>query len=224
MRRLVPLLIACSIVALGLSVWAAPSRQVSCEFVDCTYSYFPIVGVPSPTPLPPTATPVPPPLASIVIQPSQVSSSYTIDAFREFTNAEAAKNYADPDAAQAAFEAQGRESSWIADYASSSLNPFRIDSQGIRYLTPEGADAGLDYAVVEVQAEHPAYESYAFSGGDRAVAFRWGLIDHGKAYYWYYFIVRKGRYVAVAQTFGYQADLTFAGAASYARKAESRLP
>lgn len=199
-------------------------------------AYIPIVGnpptataTPSPTATPtntplPTVTPIPPPLSEIVIQPFQVSSSYTIDEFREVKNDEAAKSYLDPKAALKAFQAQARESSWYARYLSSFLNPLGIGSQGIRYLTTAGADAGFDYSVLDERTEFPDYIEFSLSAGERSSALRRGFIENGKAYYLYLFHIRKGRYVAIVRVAGYQADLTYSIAVSYARKAEARLP
>ena len=231
MRRAAAALIAviALLVAIGLVRAQPPGCQQGEFALSCT-TYAPVVIVPpptrtsSPTPAPPTPTPVPPPLSAIVLQPADVSSDYLIDEFREFKNDEAAKGYANPKAALVAFAQQGRESSWIARYFSAFDNPLGISDQGIRYLTEAGADAGLEYVIADVRADHPDAAPFSFSVGDRTVALSWGFISNGHAYNEYYYAIRKGRYITLVWVIGYQADLTVSIANVFARKSEARLP
>lgn len=239
MRKILPIALPSILAILVLlSTQAAPFAPVPTLTTTPTRAgiFLPLVRNPptltptstaTNTPVPtntPTSTPVPPPLSSIVIQPSDVSSSYTIDEFREVGNDESAGNYLNPTEARQRFVEQGRESSWFVRYISAFSVPLGISDQGIRYLTVAGADAGLDYAIADIEAKHPDYQQYpAFIVfGDRSVAIRWGFIQNGHAYYQNYYAIRKGRYVALVQVLYYQGDSP--DVHSYARKATNRLP
>lgn len=191
-------------------------------------NYLALIVRPPPTP---TATPIPPSLATLVIQLVDMPSGFTVDEFREVTNAEAAQSYLDPAAALAAFAAQGRESAWFVRYLSDDYiftDASGVSDQAVRYLTPEGADAGLDYAVADEVAEFPDYGTILIFPpieADRTVAKLRTYTSDGITYRKYFFALRKGRYVAIVQVVGLSSALNVhSKAAVYARKAAARLP
>jgi hypothetical protein len=225
-------LIAAAITGLMLAVaLAAPRPQQDCA-TPCTYLPVVIVPLPSPTATAtPEPTPIPPALSTLVIQPEDMPAGYTVDASQEVTNAESAANYLDPAAALAAFQQQGRETSWYIRYLSNSVfaDVLGVSDQAIRYFTPEGADAGMDYAIADELAQFPGYGIpiiYPPIEADRSAAYvRTFTDDNGVKFRKYYFAIRKGRYVAIVQVVGLASALDrHSKAAAYAYLAAARLP
>jgi hypothetical protein len=203
---------------------AAPRPQQACTAGSC--SYLPVVQVPQPSPTP-SPTPPLPSLATLVLQPDDLTS-FTRDTSREITNTEDAQTYLDPAAALITFQQQGRETSWFVRYRSNApwaTAAVYISDQVIRYLTPEGADAGMTYAVADERASFSGYKTVTVPQlGDRAEGYVRTYVDQGRSWRTYYVAIRKGRSVALVQLVGEPSALDYDGAMVYVQKAADRLP
>lgn len=184
---------------------------------------FPIAYLPLITRIDP-----PPPLSALIIQQRDMPSGYTIDDLREIPNDEAAQSYPDPAAALAAFQEQGRESSYFVAYSSDDYyftNAIGVADQVVRYATPEGADAGLDYVIANVRRKNPEYGIiFALPLGDRLVALRRTFTENSLNLVHYYYGIRKGRSITLVQAIGLSGALSAGEAYDYAEKAAARLP
>lgn len=186
MRRVAVAGIAIAFVLVVLG--PARAQPVDCNALDPCAIYLPTILTTAPPPSPPSTA---------VLQPDDMIG-FTVDAWHELTNAAASENYRDPPAARAAFEAQGRETSWYARYVSSS-GSLIVSSQAIRYATPEGADAGMDYALADELTWY-AYDTPRLIGlGDRALFCTAVVEDGGLTYMTRYYTIRKGRHVAIVR-------------------------
>lgn len=177
----------------------------------------------------PTPTTIPdPPMSGLVILITDIPSGFAIDEARAIENDEAAEGYPDPAAALAAFQAQGRETSWFVRFSSRDYlfsGPTNIADQAIRFITPEGAAAGQDYVLAEVVRERPDYQFIFIAPlGERTVAMRRTFVDQGYTWVQYFFSIRQGRYVTDAQVLGLASALQASEADDYAVKAFNRLP
>lgn len=184
---------------------------------------FPIAYLPLITRIDP-----PPPLGALIIQQRDMPSGYTIDDLREIPNEEAAQRYSDPAAALAAFEAQGRESSYFVAYSSDDYyftNAIGVSDQVVRFATPEGADVGMDYVIANVRQRNPEYGIiFALPLGDRMVALRRTFTENNLNLVHYYYGIRKGRSITLVQAIGLSSALSGGEAYDYAEKAAARLP
>jgi hypothetical protein len=162
----------------------------------------------------------PPPLPALVLPPSDMHG-FALDETREITNTESAATYRDPAAALAAFQEQGRESSWYVRYHSRT-RPIDVSEQVIRYREPAGADAGLDYAVAEERARYAYGELVAEPLGDRAVGMATSITSDGVTYIKEYFAIRKGRTIAIVQILA--PRYTVVDYSAIVTKAANRLP
>lgn len=216
-----------------LLVGRALAQQPDCSVQQCLY--LPVVEhniVPTDTPTAtaiPTETPVPvPDISGTTLQLVDVPPGFAVEEARVIENAEAAEGYPDPDAALVAFQQQGRETSFFVSFFSNDYlfsGPVGIADQAVRFMTPEGANAGQDYILAEVVRERPDYQG-VFIGdlGDRTVAMRRIYTDQGRTWVQYYFSIRKGRYITSVQVLGLASALQASEADDYAVKALARLP
>jgi hypothetical protein len=204
------------ILLLALAL-GTPTRAQSYEcttFTPCFY-YLPIIGT------------EPAPMSARTLQQADFLPGYAVDENREIANAEAAESYVDPAAALAAFAAQGRETSWYVRY-SSSLYPtshaIGISDQVVRYTTAAGADAGMEYLLADMLAQHPDYHTSVYgSYGDRTIAKVRSFTDGGIDYVKYHVLIRKERYLAIVQIIGRKGALKLLEADDFGRKAADRL-
>jgi hypothetical protein len=192
------------IIAVALIV---ASPLIFAEPGPATTSYlalvFHIVPTPTPTPIP---TPVPPAIETLVIQLSEMKSGYVRDDWREITNADAAKTYANPKAAAAAFVTQGRETSWYTQYSSSDYafsDAIGVANQLYRYLTPDGAAAGQAATIAESIHDHPDYRPFNISTPCcPTIGLRRTFSSGGYTIDQFLISVRIGRYVTEVQSIG----------------------
>lgn len=195
----------------------APAQTSS--YLAMVFAYVP------PTPV---VTPVPPDISSLVIQLSEMKSGYVRDVWQPVTNADAAKTYANPKAAAAAFLAQGRETSWNAKYSSTDYlfsDAIVVSSQVYRYLTPAGAGDGMAYTVAEAIHDHPEFRPFNLSAPPccPTVALRY-TFKSGSTYFDQYLIISQvGRYVTETQSIGVLGSFTLSRAVAYAQLALNHL-
>lgn len=206
MRRWIVLGIAAALLCVVVGVaLAAPD----CTAVRCVY--LPIIRIPPPTPTP-IPTPVPPAISTLVIQLAEMKSGYTQDTFKELTNADAAKNYADPNAAALAFQQQGRETSWISDYSSLDYpysDAIVVSNQVFRYLTITGASDGFQYTIAKILHDRPDFRPFNITAPCcPIVGFRRTFTDSGHNYDQFDIIVQAGRYVSEVQVIGLTGYIT----------------
>lgn len=207
LARSAALLIALLCAGLGTT----RAQREACNFLSPCQTYLPIIQ---------TEPPPPPPLSTLVLQPTDMTG-YALTESREITNTAAAAGYQDPVAAAAAFEAQGRESSWYAQYVSRT-RPIGVASQVIRYRTSDGADAGMDYAVADERLRYTYGDLVDEPLGDRAVACLALFVRDGVTYKKLYYAIRKGRHVALIQIIARQ--YTIVDDTDIALAATARLP
>lgn len=219
MARDLRITIAVMVVVL---IVASPAIFAEPSAVPSNYSYlsavFHVVPTPTPSPIP---TPIPPDISALVIQLHEMRSGYVQDEFEVVTNADAAKTYADPKAATAAFVAQGRETSWYTSYSSTDYlfsDAIGVADQVYRYLTPEGAEAGQAYSLAEAQRDKPDFKPFNVStpccptfGLRRTFKLNGLNADQ------YLISVRIGRYVAEIQSIGLLGSITVSRAIYYAQ-------
>lgn len=171
----------------------------------------------------------PPPIATLVIQFSEMPPLYRILESREITNAEAATGYHDPAAAASAFIAQGRQTSWYAFYNSTLVDPgdeFDLSSQVYRYQTPTGASQGLAYSVDEHQLDHPEYQSVTVTIPccPNTIALYRTLTEGGTTLFEQYLIISQvGRYVTATQMTALLGTLPLSQALSYHQRGIDHL-
>jgi hypothetical protein len=219
--------ITLSIMAVVL-ILAAPVIFARPAAVPGNYSYlsavFHIVPTPTPTPIP---TPTPPDISTLVIQLGQMKSGYVRDDWRAVTNADAAQTYANPKAAEAAFTAQGRETSWYARYTSTDYlfsDALGVSSQVYRYLTIDGATAGREYILAEEIRDNPNFRPFGVSApccpviGVRQTIKSGNLTADN-----YYIIMQNGRYVAHVEVIGLSGSVSVSRAISYANLALNHI-
>lgn len=210
------------LIAASPAIFAKPSAAPS------NYNYlaavFHVVPTPSPTPIP---TPTPPDISTLVIQLHEMKSGYVQDEFEAVTNAEAAKTYADPKAAAAAFIAQGRETSWVSAYSSTDYafsDALVVSDQVFRYLTPAGAEAGQAATIAESFHDHPDFKAFNIStpccptiGLRRTFKAGSLTVDH------FLISVRVGRYVTEVESIGVSGYFTTSRAIYYAQLSLNHL-
>lgn len=210
-------IMAVTLIVCSPLIFAAPAAQTT-SYLAMVFAYTP------PTPIP---TPVPPDISTLVIQLSQMKSGYVRDTWEALTNADAAKNYANPKAAAAAFIAQGRETSWLAAYNSTDYafsDALVVSNQVFRYLTPDGAGAGQAYTVAEIVHDHPDFRPFNLSVPCcPTIALRRTFkqdtfnLDH------FLIISQVGRYVTETDSIGISGSLTVSRAIAYAQLSLDRL-
>lgn len=225
MARELRITIAVMVVVL---IVASPAIFAEPSAVPSNYSYlsavFHVVPTPTPSPIP---TPIPPDIASLVIQLHEMKSGYVQDEFEVVTNVDAAKSYADPKAAAAAFVAQGRETSWVSAYSSVDYafsDALAVSDQVFRYLTPSGAEAGQAATITESFHDHPDFKAFNISTpccptiGLRRTFKAGGLtVDH------FLISVRVGRYVTEVESIGTIGYFTTSRAIYYAQMGLNHL-
>jgi hypothetical protein len=218
MHRRVPLLIA--VVFVAIATWGIASAA-DCSVSTCVY--LPIVLAP-PTPIP---TPIPAPIQTLTIQLSEMRSGYTLDASQAISNADAAKSYTDPAAALAAFQQQGRETSWFVRYLSTDYlfsDAAGVSNQVYRYQTPDGASAGMAYSVTRATQDHPDYRLFNVSAPCCPIVGLRRTFTIGKSSYdMFYVVMRTGRYVADVQVIGLTGFITVDRALYYAQLALNHI-
>lgn len=213
MRRFVVAGIA---VAFVLAVLGLARAQVDppCSFEYICSTYLSIVM---------TTAPTPPPIETTVLDTWDMPG-FTLDQSHEITNTVSAQSYLDPPAALLAFAQQGRETSWYVRYLSRT-RPLGVSDQAIRYFGPEGADAGVDYAVADERAAFPHYgDLVSVPIGDRAVGCLALSTSNGTMYAKYFYAIRKGRMVALVQVVAPANRITGGDAWEYVQKAVTHLP
>lgn len=180
MRRTCVLVLIVGVLLLGSPpVGAQPSEE--CLIVGCGV-YLPMLQT------------APPPLAALVLQGDDLAG-FALRASYELTNTAAAANYLDPAAALAAFAAQHRESSWFVRYYQAHDDVLVVD-QTIRYWAPDGADAGMDYALADERTRR-TYDDLRDAGlGDRSLFCTRTFELDSIAYTERLYAIRKGRHVA----------------------------
>lgn len=205
------LIMAVALVICSPTIFAAPG-PANTNYLAMVFHLVP------PTPIP---TPIPPDMSTLVVQLSEMRLGYTQSEFHIATNADAAKTYRDPKAAAAAFVAQGRETSWYAEYSSpdyATSDALVVGSQVFRYLTSEGAVQGMAYTVAEAQRDNPDFRPFNLSvpccpttALRRTYRQRSLNVDH------YLIITQVGRYVTETESIGVLGYFTVNRAVYYAQ-------
>lgn len=189
-------------------------------------TYLPMAFYTPPTPLP-TPTPIPPALQTLTIQLREMKSGYVRETFREVLNSEAAKSYKDPKATLAAFQAQGRETSWLAAYTSTDYlfsDAIGVSSQVYRFLTPVGAVQGHAYIVAEIRRDDPDFAPFNVSAPCCPVVALRRTFKRGSLTYDEFDIsTQYGRYVTDVQVIGLAGSVSASRAVAYANLALNHI-
>jgi len=221
--RITLAILAVALIVCAPLIFAAPG-PANTNYLAAVFHIVPPTPVPTATPVP---TPVPPDISTLVIQLSEMKSGYVRDTWTERTNADAAKGYHDPKAAAAAFAAQGRETSWIAQYSSTDYafsDALAVSSQVFRYLTSSGASDGMGYTVAESMRDHADFRSFNVSVPCcPTIRLRRTFTQDGYRYDHFLIIVQVGRYVTETQAIGLSGSLTVSRATAYAQLAVNHL-
>jgi hypothetical protein len=193
-RRMLALM---ALLAATLSISPAHA-QTPCGFASCIY----LALIRDSHIIPP------PPISGAATQRVDLDPTffYTVEAFREVPNSEAAQGYKNPKQALIDFAAQGRELSFLAQYSNTRARFIIVQDQVYRYATPDGAAAGQAYTAAEQQRDHPDFVPFAVPlfdgfGAPTIQLMRQQVID-GVVYYQYFISVQIGRYVTEIQLIG----------------------